>query len=245
MECTAPRISSYFAEMMESFAAEKTATRRFSNAAWYFWNRLAIQASQDQACVRHSLAALSSLHEWIELTKRTPWQNHTFTLYYTKAMTEINESQSSLPVEIVLISCLLFAHCDFLMGSTAAGLTHLRSGHRIISESKKIRAPIAQEATDFIEPIIRGFLSKAEARALQQGTVEPLSETEIPPAAAAYALPAMPEVFEDLIDANKHLRQAVNKSSPQCSRVSANTSATGPTCSISGKSPPRSTQTTL
>jgi hypothetical protein len=208
LECTAPRIASYFAEMMDSFVDDKALVRYSSNSSWNFWNRLVIQASQDQACVRHSLVALSSLHEWIELTKRTPWQNHTFTLYYTKAITEINQSQNSLPLDIVLVSCLLFAHCDFLMGASAAGLTHLKSGHRIIRETRKRQIKISPEIAEFIEPIIHGFLAKSEAYALreeatQSSTVAPVTT------GATYSLPHMPEKFDDLTHASKHLQQAV------------------------------------
>ncbi|KIW92894.1 uncharacterized protein Z519_06743 [Cladophialophora bantiana CBS 173.52] len=205
MECTAPRISSYFAEMMDSFVDDKALVQYSSSSAWSFWNRLVVQASQTQACVRHSLAALSSLHEWIELTKRTPWQNHTFTLYYTKAITEINQSQSALPLEIILISCILFAHCDFLMGASAAGLTHLKSGHRIISENRRRQVTIAPEVAKFIEPIIHGFMAKSENYALREETGPEANSTE----GATYAIPDMPEIFEDLAQASKYLQQAV------------------------------------
>ncbi|KAJ9604597.1 hypothetical protein H2200_010711 [Cladophialophora chaetospira] len=208
IECTAPRISSYFAEMMDSFVDDKVLVHYTSNSAWNFWNRLVIQASQDQSCVRHSLAALSSLHEWIELTKRTPWQNYTFTLYYTKAITEINSSQHSLPLDIVLICCLLFAHCDFLMGASAAGLTHLKSGYRIIAENRKRHVQISPEINEFIEPIIRGFMAKSENYALRAEAAEPVNEAPVT-TAATYALPDMPERFDDLVQATKHLQQAV------------------------------------
>lgn len=194
--------------MMDSFVDDKVLVQHSSNSAWNFWNRLVFQASQDQPCVRHSLAALSSLHEWIELTKRTPWQNYTFTLYYTKAITEINQSQGSLPLDIVLISCLLFAHCDFLMGESAAGLTHLKSGYRIIAENRKRQVQISPEVVEFIEPIIGGFLAKSEAYALREEATEPVSEAPVT-TAATYALPNMPERFEDLAQANKYLQQAV------------------------------------
>ncbi|OAL37861.1 hypothetical protein AYO20_02694 [Fonsecaea nubica] len=193
---------------MDSFVDDKALVQYSSNSARNFWNRLVIQASQTQACVRHSVAALSSLHEWIELTKRTPWQNHTFTLYYTKAITEINQSQSVLPLEIILISCILFAHCDFLMGASAAGLTHLKSGHRIISENRRRQASIAPEIAEFIEPIIRGFMAKSENYALRE-EAGPKADPANPTGVATYAVPDMPEVFEDLAQANKHLQQAV------------------------------------
>ena len=193
---------------MDSFVDDKALVHLSSNSAWSFWNKLVIQASQEQSCVRHSLAALSSLHEWIELTKRTPWQNYTFTVYYTKAITEINQSQNSLPLEIILISCILFAHCDFIMGASAAGFTHLKSGHSIISENRKREVQISPEIVDSIEPIIRGFMAKSENYALREETAS--NATGAPATeGATYASPHMPERFQDLTQANKHLQQAV------------------------------------
>lgn len=151
------------------------------------------------------MAALSSLHEWIELTKRTPWQNYTFTYHYTKAITEINQSQSTLPLEVILISCLLFAHCDFLMGASASGLSHLKSGNRIITENRKRGAQIIPEIVDFIEPIIHGFMVKSETYQMKEETGPRAQLTE----QATYALPEMPDIFSDLTQANKHLQEAV------------------------------------
>lgn len=205
VETTGPRIAFYFAEMMDSFVDDKELVTYSSSSAWGFWNELVIQASQSQACVRHSLAAISSLHEWIELTKRTPWQNYTFTLYYTKGITEINQSQGHLPLEIILISCLLFAHCDFLMGASAAGLAHLKSGHRIISENRKRGIQIAPEIVGYIEPIILGFMAKSDNYKMREETGPRAKLTE----QSTYALPEMPEIFEDLTQANKYLQSAL------------------------------------
>ncbi|EXJ93684.1 hypothetical protein A1O1_02076 [Capronia coronata CBS 617.96] len=205
MECTGPRIASYFSEMMDSFLDNKPLVKYSSVQAWSFWNTLVIQASEIHSCVRYSLAALSSLHEWIDFSKRTPWQNHAFTLHYTKAIGKINQSQGGLPLEIVLICCLLFAHCEFLMGASVAGLTHLRAGDRIISESRKKNAILAPEISESIEPIIRGFLAKSETYELREiaGPQDESSEDK------TYALPAMPETFQDLAQANQYLQQTV------------------------------------
>ncbi|KIW99350.1 uncharacterized protein Z518_11338 [Rhinocladiella mackenziei CBS 650.93] len=205
LECTAPRIAFYFAEMMDSFVDNKAMVAHSSAQAWEFWNRLVIQASETQPCVRYSLAAISSLHEWIELTKRTPWQNYTFTLHYTKAITKINQCHGNLPVEIILISCLLFAHCDFLMGASAAGFAHLKSGYRIISENRKRCVQLAPEISELIEPIIQGFVAKSENYKLREETGPRANLSR----ETTYVLPEMPEIFEDLTQANRSLQQAM------------------------------------
>lgn len=205
LECTAPRIASYFAEMMDSIIDDKSTADQINTQAWTFWNRLVIQASETNGCIRHSLAAISSLHEWLEFTKRTPWQNHSFTLHYTRAITEINQNHGKLPLEIILVACVLFAHCDFLMGASAAGLTHLKSGQKIILESKKRQAQLSPEVRQLIQPVIEGFILKsANYRLTETSNVETGTN-----GGTTYSLPEMPKVFRDLDQANKFLQQAL------------------------------------
>ncbi|KIW12200.1 hypothetical protein PV08_09476 [Exophiala spinifera] len=205
LECTAPRIASYFAEMMDSIIDDKSMVNQINMQAWTFWNRLVIQASETNACIRHSLAAISSLHEWLEFTKRTPWQNQSFTLHYTKAIAEINQDHGKLPLEIILVACVLFAHCDFLMGASAAGLTHLKSGQKIILESKTKQAHLSPEVRQLIEPVIEGFILKsANYRLTETSSVEKGTN-----AGTTYSLPEMPKVFRDLDQSNKFLQQAL------------------------------------
>ena len=97
------------------------------------------------------------------------------------------------------------------MGASASGLTHLKSGHRIIEEDRKKQAAIAPEVTDYIEPIVRGFLAKSEAYALHEEPTYPADSTGIPVSTSrtAYTVPSMPNRFTSLAHANKHLKQAV------------------------------------
>lgn len=205
IEYTAPRISHYFGEVLDSFLVDKAMVRYSTDQAWTFWNKLVIQTSETQACIRHSIAALGSLHEWNELSRRTPWQNTAFTCNYTKAITEINSTQANLPVEIVLISCILFAHCEFLMGASAAGLLHLKSGYRIITEHKKKQFPLSSEVTHQIEPIMKGLISKADYYMLEEEISEENNGTE----ETTYVSPEMIPSFQDLVQANKYVERAL------------------------------------
>lgn len=190
---------------MDSFVADKAMVMYSTAQAWTFWTKLVIQTSETQSCIRHSIAALSKLHEWNDLSRRTPWQNTTFTGYYTKAITEINSSQSFLPVEIVLISCILFAHCEFLMGASAAGLLHLKSGYRIISEHRKKQLPLSAEVSEQMEPIMKCFLAKAEYYSLK----EEVGADENGAEETTYISPEMVHTFQDLTEANKHVEHAL------------------------------------
>ena len=135
----------------------------------------------------------------------TPWQNTIFTSNYTKAITEINSSQVHLPVEIVLISCLLFAHCDYLMGASAAGLSHLKSGYRIITEHRKKNLALSVEVSDQIEPIMEGLIAKADYYNLE----EEVDTENNGSGETTYVSPEMIHTFQDLTQANKYLERAL------------------------------------
>ncbi|KAK5058831.1 hypothetical protein LTR84_011095 [Exophiala bonariae] len=205
IDYTAPHLANYFAEMIDSFVADKTTAMYSAAQAWTFWNKLVIQTSETHPCIRYSIVALGSLHEWNELSRRTPWQNTTFTCNYTKAITEINSSHTPLPVEILLISCILFAHCEYLMGASAAGLVHLKSGYRIISEHKKKQLPLSAEVSDQIEPIMRCLIAKAEYYKLEEEVSTDQSGSE----ETTYISPEMVHTFRDLTEANKFVEQAL------------------------------------
>jgi hypothetical protein len=191
--------------MMDSLSDDRAMVSTSTAKAWTFWNRLVVQASETNVSIRHSLSAISSLHEWLELTKRNPWQNHYFALHYTNAITEINKNQGKIPLEILLIACLLFAHCDFLMGSAASGMNHLKSGYRIMTESRRKQVQLPTEVQEIIEPIIKGFLAKQASYRLTD-TAATKSETAEDTRAS---LPEMPKIFQDLSQANKYLLDAV------------------------------------
>jgi hypothetical protein len=193
--------------MMDSFIDDKAFVQYSSTSAWAFWNRLVLQASHEQACIRHSMAALSSLHEWIEITKRPPWQNYTFTRHYTRAITDINRRQNAAPLDTVfiLISCLMFAHCDFLLGATAAGFSHLKAGYRIIDERRNSQVKVSSAIPDLLEPIIKGFLMKSQKYQMLE-VQSPRATAQDP---RTYTIPELSEKFVDLNDANRHLQKAV------------------------------------
>ncbi|KAK5044202.1 hypothetical protein LTR13_000558 [Exophiala sideris] len=202
---TAPAVAGFFAEMMESLNDDKGMVSYSTAQAWTFWNKLVVQASETNASIRHSLAAISSLHEWLELTKRNPWQNHSFTLHYTNAITEINKNQGTIPLEILLIACVLFAHCDFLMGAAGAGMKHLRSGYMIMSESRQKQVQLPVEVRELIEPMIAGFMAKSAKYRLTDSAATKSEAAE----ATSPSLPEMPKIFQNLSQANKHLLEAV------------------------------------
>ncbi|KAI1622137.1 hypothetical protein EDD37DRAFT_507417 [Exophiala viscosa] len=205
LACTAPAVAGFFSEMMESLNDDRAMVSYSTTQAWTFWNKLVVQASETNASIRHSLAAISSLHEWLEVTKRNPWQNHSFTLHYTNAITEINKNQGKIPVEILLIACVLFAHCDFLMGAAGAGMKHLKSGYMIMSESRKKQVQLPIEVRELIEPMIAGFMAKSANYRLTDSAATKSETVE----ATGPSLPQMPKVFQDLNQANKHLLEAV------------------------------------
>jgi len=205
LEVTAPQVSSYFSEMMEACLEDEEMVNYFATRASKFWTTLVVQASQTHASVLHSLVALSSLHEWIELTKRTPWRNVAFTRHYTKAIIEINHSRGLLPLEIILISCILFAHCDFLTGASAAGLEHLKSGYRIIEEHRRLHTRVVAVISELMEPIMEGFMTKSKTIPPKQGPGTPARLSD----ETTLEMPEMPETFNSLAHAHQYLQKVV------------------------------------
>jgi hypothetical protein len=90
------------------------------------------------------------------------------------------------------------------MGASAAGLTHLKSGYRIISETKRRNETISREISELIEPIMSGFIAKSNNYKLEETDIDSDRREE-----TTYNLPQMPDVFHNLIQANQHLQEAV------------------------------------
>lgn len=107
------------------------------------------------------LLATSSLSESILFESGVPIdKNVVYQSHYTKA---IQETASSPRIETVLMACLLFACCEFMQGSIAAGLGHIYSGLNIIHEWS-ISDNGSKEATLIINtltPIFLAYIDKA------------------------------------------------------------------------------------
>jgi hypothetical protein len=94
--------------------------------------------------VRHALLALSALHESHEIasspatrTKATPLRILALK-EYTKAVGLLanNLSSQQPPLQIIVISCIIFIWIEFVQDNLDIALSHLRSGLKLLSEPK-------------------------------------------------------------------------------------------------------------
>lgn len=117
-----------------------------------FWDHLVLQASYTEPCVRYALLALSSLHESYETISLEPQSSageKAKTLrrlalkQYTRAVRLLanNLSTEQPPLQVILISCLIFIWIEFLQDNLETGLGHLKSGLQLLNELRNSPHP--------------------------------------------------------------------------------------------------------
>lgn len=105
-----------------------------------FWQRAVLQMSVDYDCIKHAVAAVSSLHEQYVLgscirTGRKTLVPHVFALQqYGLSIRQLNESIAvgSCPPEVALVCCVLFVCFEAARSNSIASMTHLRNGISLI-----------------------------------------------------------------------------------------------------------------
>jgi hypothetical protein len=113
-----------------------------------FWDNLVLQVSDREPAVRHAILALSSLYEAGEMSQLLQYPSSNdrynylmrFAIYeYTKAISTLfsKTNGDGPPLEVILMSCLIFTWLEFLRDNVDNALTHLQSGLRILSEQQQ------------------------------------------------------------------------------------------------------------
>ncbi|CAG9949456.1 unnamed protein product [Clonostachys rosea f. rosea IK726] len=115
----------------------------------HFWGRLAWQASRAYLTVQYALEAVSAMYEAYLRMEHVTHQSQgvldtptsrSALVAYSKAVKLISKDMSAgtIPLEAVLICCLLFVWLEFLRNDFATGMKHLRSGLSILLEAPGI-----------------------------------------------------------------------------------------------------------
>ncbi|KAK5021430.1 hypothetical protein LTS07_011040 [Exophiala sideris] len=141
-----------------------------------FWTQLLPKIGFVQPAVKHLLIATSNVVEYAALDGVPLDHNAAYQSHYTKA---IQATCSSPQVENVLMACLLFACCEFMKGSAAGGLHHIRSGINIIEEwySSLSNPEVAVSQTarlivPAVAPIFMSYLDKSPTYGMGDVTVK-------------------------------------------------------------------------
>lgn len=182
-----------------------------------FWEHLILQASSTDPSLRHAVVAIGSLHEEfahnrLSYNVETEGKGQAFaTSQYTKAIAHLRKSLLSgkqAPMT-ALMSCILFACFDSLRGYFDNAMIHLQSGLKILRDYKA-RSPEDIHMLDthitplFMRLSIQAILyidtrSTPERRDLVNELAE-ISAKET----------SVPEEFESLEEARKHMNQSAN-----------------------------------
>ncbi|KAL0935606.1 C6 zinc finger domain protein [Colletotrichum truncatum] len=106
----------------------------------YFWTHIVMQFSTFEPSVRHSLVAISNLHEQMESQDPAgiPLQDHSFALqHYNAAINELKAITSQDKQPIVLIVCVLFICIEFLQSNRGAAVRHCKHGVAILQNTSR------------------------------------------------------------------------------------------------------------
>ncbi|KAI1622623.1 hypothetical protein EDD37DRAFT_482142 [Exophiala viscosa] len=159
-----------------------------------FWTQLLPKIGFVQPAVKHMLIATSNVVEFAALDGLPLDNNAAYQSHYTQA---IQATCSSPQVENVLMACLLFACCEFMKGSAAGGLHHIRSGINIIEEwygsLSNPNVKISESARliiGAIAPIFMSYLDKSPTYGMGDVTVK--KSTNIAVIAPSHELPFIP-----------------------------------------------------
>ena len=162
LESTAPRMATIFASMLESFLDDKLMVLHLADKAQYLWKTLIPRASKHDQTTRYAAVALSSLHQSLESSQTFPWQNESFARYYNRAVGLVNERQCSILHGKLLLPCILFAHCELLMGNSNDAMAHISSGKRIMSGLQTTGESLPDVNAEVIVAVLNAFVAKSQ-----------------------------------------------------------------------------------
>ena len=121
------------------------------------------QASQSRQEIRHIISAIAALHRKLEFGDQ-PGQSGLETVFLrhqSKAIHLLGLSKDAYALEIILVACPLLAFCEFLQGNIETGISHLKSGLRILQTAQQnpfVRSPMGQLIKEYLRPLLAGIV---------------------------------------------------------------------------------------
>ena len=103
-----------------------------------FWTYLTLQLNHGQPAIKHILIALGSSHESLEISYSASSDDdvpplHTFSLKrYNHAVRLLRNDSSKLPIEAILVSCILFMCFEVLQGNSKSATNLIRTGLKVL-----------------------------------------------------------------------------------------------------------------
>ncbi len=125
-----------------------------------FWSVLTLQVSHEQPAIKHILIALGSLHWSIEAAYSIQCEENAEALYYVslKHYSEAirllkDENASELPIEVVLISYILFICFETMQYNTLSAMNLLSSGFTYLAKCHNIIKDTQSQVVDEVSQV--------------------------------------------------------------------------------------------
>lgn len=142
----------------------------------HFWSVIIPQASSRHDGVKHSVLALSVLHEsFSKAGTLTADHNKRLIHHYNTAIRAITRSQPT--TDVVLMTCVLFWTIESFNGSKKPSFNHLEAAVKILNEFKSKEdhesSPYFEIITKYIEPTIKDSMRHASSQRIIDVTDRP------------------------------------------------------------------------
>lgn len=154
----------------------KTATAILGSQDARYWTDCLFQLSYQQPAIKHALIAMASIHEALECTDwylnvKDNDQSRGLRMFswkqYNQAIQSIlrDTSNQKMPIEILIILCLLFNQCDNFQCDYSAAYTHIKSGLKLVQQwseqvqdssipSNNVTATTAEMIREHVAPML-------------------------------------------------------------------------------------------
>ncbi|KAJ5691758.1 hypothetical protein N7462_001181 [Penicillium macrosclerotiorum] len=134
------------------FFLTKTAPQLAGNFACVFWDHHLVQSAHHEPAIRHVIVALGSLHETFVRDAGVPVTSGTRAIHSPFALRQylrairclLPTTAPSLPVDVCLMSCVLFAAFEAMRGQYGCAITHITSGLKILGELRTSESSVDQ-----------------------------------------------------------------------------------------------------
>ena len=178
----------------------------------HFWTFIIPQATHQHTAVKHSVLALSILHESLARTDGlTEEDNGRLFHHYNTAIRALTQSQPT--TDVVLITCILFWTVENFNGSGQPSFDHMEAAQKILREFKAKadhnESPYYTVINKYIEPIIIDGTQHARARSVEETSESPEKRGSEPSNVDQILLARLPTGFPTLETARDHLRSCI------------------------------------
>ena len=194
------------------FYVSKTADLISIYSQRHFWTTIIPQASHEHTSVKHSVLALSILHESLARTDGlTEDDNSRLFHHYNTAIRALTQSQPT--TDIVLITCILFWTVENFNGAGQPSFDHMEAAQKILREFKAkanhTDSPHYTVINRYIEPIVIDGVQHARTRSVEIPE-KPQEPERVPSELVDRIMPAsLPTTFPNLDAASDHLRSCI------------------------------------